>query len=169
MLFDNKLVDHCAYLSLGTNLGDKQQQLSKAIGLIKSLTLTIEQQSSIYETEAWGYTNQPTFYNQVIKVHTILSPQHLLRSLNDIERKMGRARTSTNRWMERTIDIDILFYDSIQMNNTDLCIPHPEIENRKFVLHPLVEISPNFIHPRLKKTATEMLMQCTDTSWIRKI
>lgn len=142
------------YLGLGTNLGDRKQNISKAIEAI-SLKMSISKQSSLYETTAWGYTNQPDFLNQVIQVETNLSPLRLLNFLKKTEVKLGRVENF--RYGPRLIDIDILFYDDLIKTTSRLQIPHPRIPERAFVLVPLNEIAPGYVHPVLKKTIAELL------------
>jgi 2-amino-4-hydroxy-6-hydroxymethyldihydropteridine diphosphokinase len=142
------------YLGLGTNLGDRKQNISKAIEAI-SLKMSISKQSSLYETTAWGYTNQPDFLNQVIQVETNMSPLRLLNFLKKTEVKLGRVENF--RYGPRLIDIDILFYDDLIKTTSRLQIPHPRIPERAFVLVPLNEIAPGYVHPVLKKTIAELL------------
>ena len=142
------------YLGLGTNLGDRKQNINKAIGAI-SLKMSISKQSSLYETTAWGYTDQPNFLNQVIQVETNLSPLRLLNFLKKTEVELGRVENF--RYGPRLIDIDILFYDDLIKTTSRLQIPHPRIPERAFVLVPLNEIAPGYVHPVLKKTIAELL------------
>jgi 2-amino-4-hydroxy-6-hydroxymethyldihydropteridine diphosphokinase len=144
------------YLGLGTNLGDRKQNINKAIEAI-SLKMSISKQSSLYETTAWGYTNQPDFLNQVIQVETNLSPLRLLNFLKKTEVELGRVENF--RYGPRLIDIDILFYDDLIKTTSRLQIPHPRIPERAFVLVPLNEIAPGFVHPVLKKTIAELLAE----------
>ena len=144
------------YLGLGTNLGDRKQNISKAIEAI-SLKMSISKQSSLYETTAWGYTDQPNFLNQVIQVDTNLSPLRLLNFLKKTEVELGRVENF--RYGPRLIDIDILFYDDLIKTTSRLQIPHPMIPERVFVLVPLNEIAPGFVHPVLKKTIAELLAE----------
>lgn len=151
-----------AFLLLGTNLGNRAHNLSvvkknitdKSIGSIINL-------SSLYETAAWGITDQPSFYNQIIEIKTELGPLELLRACLTIENEIGRKRIQ--KWGPRLIDIDILYYGDLCVDTKELHIPHPEIQNRRFTLVPLVEISPNFIHPKFKKSNMELLQECTDS------
>ena len=145
-----------AYLGLGTNLGNRKENLSKAIEAI-SLKMSISKQSSLYETTAWGYTDQPDFLNQVIQVETELSPLRLLNFLKKTELKLGRVENF--RYGPRLIDIDILFYDDLVITTSRLQIPHPMLPERAFVLVPLNEIAPGYIHPVLKKTVAELLAE----------
>jgi 2-amino-4-hydroxy-6-hydroxymethyldihydropteridine diphosphokinase len=144
------------YLGLGTNLGDRKQNINKAIEAI-SLKMSISKQSSLYETTAWGYTNQPDFLNQVIQVETNLSPLRLLNFLKKTEVELGRVENF--RYGPRLIDIDILFYDDLINTTSCLQIPHPRIPERAFVLVPLNEIAPGYVHPVLKKTIAELLAE----------
>jgi 2-amino-4-hydroxy-6-hydroxymethyldihydropteridine diphosphokinase len=144
------------YLGLGTNLGDRKQNINKAIEAI-SLKMSISKQSSLYETTAWGYTNQPDFLNQVIQVETNLSPLRLLNFLKKTEVELGRVENF--RYGPRLIDIDILFYDDLIKTTSRLQIPNQRIPERAFVLVTLNEIAPGFVHPVLKKTIAELLAE----------
>ena len=144
---------HFVYLSLGSNLGDRALNLKNAITFLAPIAQAVLE-SSIYETEPWGYTDQPPFLNQVIKAETNLEPSDLLVSLKDIELKMGRKETF--RFGPRLIDLDILFYDDFIMDTPQLTIPHPRITERAFVIIPLAEISPDLFHPKFKKTILEL-------------
>ena len=144
---------HTTYLSLGSNLGDRARNLGNAIAFLAPKLQPI-QQSSIYETEPWGYSDQPAFFNQVIKAGTDLAPFDLLAFLKEIEIKMGRQETF--RFGPRLIDLDILFYDDLTLDSPSLIIPHLRISERAFVLFPLAEIAPDLIHPLLKKTIQEL-------------
>lgn len=149
------------FLSLGTNLGDRNQHLATARTWIEAKAGKIIKESAVYQTAAWGKTDQPDFYNQVIEIESILSPEDLLRTTLGIEADMGRIRTEV--WGARTIDIDILLYSDIIVEREHLSIPHPRMNNRKFTLIPLAEIAPEVIHPVAKKTIRELLAICTDS------
>jgi 2-amino-4-hydroxy-6-hydroxymethyldihydropteridine diphosphokinase len=148
------------YLLLGTNLGDRKRNLEQAIELLEVKGLKIKGRSSIYETAAWGFVDQPSFYNQALEAMTDYSPKELLLIVKSVENEMGRIKKE--KWQERLIDIDILFYNDMIVNDEHLVIPHPEMQNRKFALIPLVELTANQIHPVLRKTTMELLDECED-------
>ncbi len=132
---------HIAYLGLGSNLGDKHENLNKAIRNIEKLIGEIERQSAFYATEPWGFESKNSFINACVKVKTDLSPRQLLEATQSIERAMGRKEKSHNgQYHDRLIDIDILLYDNLHVNEPDLIIPHPLMEEREFVMVPLKEI-----------------------------
>jgi 2-amino-4-hydroxy-6-hydroxymethyldihydropteridine diphosphokinase len=157
-----------AYLLLGSNEGDRLQHLSRALKLIDQKAGTLIKQSAIYVTVAWGNTDQPDFLNQVICITTDLSPQQLLKSLLAIEREIGRTRTGT-KWMQRIIDLDILFYNDLAMATEELTIPHPFLQDRKFVLVPLLEIAAAYVHPVLQKNIAALTEACTDNLEVKKL
>jgi 2-amino-4-hydroxy-6-hydroxymethyldihydropteridine diphosphokinase len=156
-------MSHIVYLSLGTNLGDRLTNLRVAISSLSPAIRPIVT-SSIYETEPWGYSDQPPFLNQVIKADTALEPIDLLAQLKGIELTMGRRETF--RFGPRLIDLDILFYDDLVLNTPKLTIPHPRISERAFVLIPLAEIAPGLDHPILGKTIGQ-LKSTVDASSIK--
>ena len=148
------------YLLLGSNIGDRRKKISDACKLIGELAGEILKYSGIYETEAWGKTSQPSFLNQVIEVSSQLTPNHLLTTLQQIENKLGRVRQE--KWGERSIDIDVLYYGSLIIREKLLSIPHPGIPSRRFTLVPLVEIAGEFVNPLLLKSNAELLSECKD-------
>ena len=148
------------YLLLGTNLGNRKENLEKAFQNIAQQVGPVEAFSDLYETEAWGETEQPVFLNQAIRVNTNLSPEELLHRTQAIEQQMGRVRH--RKWGERIIDIDILYYHDNIIQTQDLKIPHPGIPHRRFALVPLCEIAAEAVHPALHKTQQELLNACTD-------
>ncbi len=154
------------YLLLGSNLGNSKTQLSKATTAIKKQIGKLTRQSGLYSTAAWGNTKQPDFLNQVIIVETSLDAQQVMASILNIEQKMGRLRTVKNA--PRIIDIDILFFNKAIIDQKELSVPHPQIQNRRFVLVPLNELSPNLVHPVLKRSVHQLLIHCADTLNVKK-
>jgi len=147
---------HIAYIGIGSNLGDKKQQCEKAISQILTVDHhTLLAQSSFFKTQPVGYTSQDWFVNAVVKIETGLEAHDLLRSLKAIEAQLGRQ--TTFRWGPREIDLDILFFDEKEIRTEELRIPHPFLQERRFVLVPLVEIDKNLVHPVLKKTVQQLL------------
>ncbi|MCE7073476.1 2-amino-4-hydroxy-6-hydroxymethyldihydropteridine diphosphokinase [Dyadobacter sp. CY327] len=155
------------FLSLGSNLGDRQAVLALAREQIANRVGIISSESSVYETEPWGLADQPAFLNQVIRVETALAPEEVLRIILDIEHELGRVRYE--RWGARVIDIDLLYYNALLLNSARLTLPHPRLQDRLFNLIPLVEIAPDYINPLLKKTSLELLQMCTDNGVVSKI
>ena len=153
-------MDTPVYIGLGSNLGDRKVNLIGAIELISRRIGIILKQSSVYETKAWGITTQPNFLNQVILVSTKLSAQECLNNLAQIEQELGRVRTE--KWGPRSIDLDLLYYDQEIIETLNLIVPHPGIADRKFVLIPLAEIAPDFVHPLLLKSNKQLLNECHD-------
>ena len=126
----------------------------------------IKKKSRIYESEPWGVENQNNYLNQVLKLRSEFSADEVLQKVLDVEDKIGRIRNE--KWGERIIDIDILFYNDLIVEKEGLCIPHIHLHNRKFVLIPLHEISPNFTHPKYNKTISELMQECKDTEKIEE-
>ena len=153
------------FLLLGSNLGDRRQNLVDALAGISFLG-TIVKVSSIYRSAAWGNVDQPDFLNATVELETTHSPQQLLQELLDVESGMGRVRAE--KWGARLIDIDILFYGGQVVRTDRLTIPHPEIQNRRFTLVPLDEIAGSFVHPELKLTVGQLLDACTDPLVVEK-
>jgi 2-amino-4-hydroxy-6-hydroxymethyldihydropteridine diphosphokinase len=154
---------HIIYLSLGSNLGDRLANLQNAISLLPPNIQPLTQ-SSVYETEPWGYTDQPLFLNLVIKANTMLDPFDVLTFVQEIEVSMGRQETF--RFGPRLIDLDILFYDDLVLDTPKLTIPHPRLTQRAFVLVPLAEIEPDLSHPVLKKTI-QQIKSTVDTNILK--
>lgn len=142
------------YLALGTNLGDREANLQAARDALAARVRLIRE-SSIYETPPWGYIDQPEFLNQVVEVDSVLKPLPLLHFLKEIEAEMGREATFRNG--PRLIDLDILFYGQAIIDGQVLKVPHPRLQERAFVLVPLDQIAPDFVHPVLKKTVHGLL------------
>ena len=148
-------------------MGNSTELLSNAIEQIENKIGPLLLQSNLYATAAWGNTSQPDFLNQVIEVATQLDATETLKEILSIEKNMGRIRTVKNA--PRIIDIDILFFNNEIINRIDLIVPHPEIQNRRFVLTPLNEIVPQMIHPVLNKTIDQLLSFCPDQLAVKKI
>jgi 2-amino-4-hydroxy-6-hydroxymethyldihydropteridine diphosphokinase len=157
---------HKTYLLLGSNQGNSKIQLTKATRQIEKQIGGIIRQSSLYSTAAWGNINQPDFLNQVIIVETKLSAQQIMQTILKIEEEMGRIRTVKNA--PRIIDIDILFFNKEIITQPDLAVPHPQIQNRRFVLVPLNQLSPLLKHPVLNKTIHQLLINCPDKLNVKK-
>lgn len=155
------------HLLLGTNIGDKKRNLLQARELIVDRIGKITNPSAIYQTSAWGKEDQDDFLNQVLTVETTWSPEQLLALCLEIEKELGRVRYE--HWGERLIDIDILYYENQVITSQRLTLPHPEIQNRKFTLVPLVELAPDYIHPKLNQTNKDLLGLCTDPLEVVKI
>lgn len=148
------------HILLGTNLGDRERHLSAAIELIAQRVGRISAQSPIYETESWGYHDND-YLNQVIVIDTELSPNDLLSATSQIETELGRVRDGQG-YQARTIDIDILLYGNEVVDSPTLTVPHPRMQERRFVLIPMCDIDAGLVHPTLNKTMKELLQQCTD-------
>ena len=147
-------------------MGDSEQMLTVATNMIEKNIGKLTKSSSIYRTAAWGKENQPDFLNQIIIVSSSLSSSTVLEEIFAIEKEMGRVRTTKNA--ARVIDIDILYFNDEIILSANLTVPHPQLQNRKFVLVPLAEISPDFQHPLLKKSSLELLIICSDKLNVQK-
>ena len=153
---------HIVYLHTGSNVGNRQQQLEEAVKKIEIAVGKIVTVSSIYETSAWGNTDQADFLNQAVAVQTTLSPQQVLEQVLAIEHQMGRVRHADQRWQPRAIDIDILLFGELMVIEKNLTIPHPELHKRNFVLVPLMEIAPELLHPVFQKAIEDIYFDCED-------
>ncbi len=156
-------------LSLGGNVGNVQQTFIKAISSLENKVGKLVKSSSLYLTKAWGVENQPDFINQVLVFKTQLTPKEVLKICLQTENELGRKRMEGDKWQKRVIDIDILFYESEIINSTNLIIPHPYLHQRNFVLFPLAELIPQFIHPLLGKTIDELKKSCQDNLKVIKL
>ena len=157
------------FLLLGSNLGKREEilwsaqlRLSEKIGSLKAV-------SSFFETAPWGDINQADFINQVLEYEVNCTANELLRSILDIERLLGRIRNPTARFGARTIDIDILYFGNLILDSAELTIPHPRIQERRFVLEPMVEIAADFSHPVFNLSQQEMLAKCQDPLSVKKL
>ena len=155
-----------AFLLTGGNLGDRQQNLSTARTCITEQCGKIITASSIYETAAWGNSDQPAFLNQALEISTLFNARQLIRRLLKIEKQMGRVRKE--KYGPRLIDIDILLFNNEIHNYHFLKLPHPEMQKRRFALLPLAEIAPDEIHPVINKTITKLLNDCKDELEVKK-
>jgi len=155
------------FLLLGSNLGDRKAFLQQAINMIGADLGPVAEKSSIYETEAWGKTDEPNYLNQIVRVNTELPAMRVLEKVLRIETGMGRMRDE--KWGSRIIDIDILFYGQDIINEPSLIVPHPELHKRMFTLVPLSEIAPDFQHPVLKKTIFNLKSELKDNLIVKKL
>ncbi len=154
------------FLGLGSNVGDRLRFLQKAAEAVGGLSATsVIRSSAIYETEPVGEKEQPEFLNAVLEIESGLDPQELFSRLKEIEKDLGRTQTA--RWGPREIDIDLLYYGHLVMEEENLRIPHPEVAGRRFVLRPLAELVPDFRDPREGRTVLDLLHACRDTSEVR--
>ncbi|HTC56081.1 MAG TPA: 2-amino-4-hydroxy-6-hydroxymethyldihydropteridine diphosphokinase [Candidatus Sulfotelmatobacter sp.] len=154
------------YLSLGSNVGDREAQLRAAQARLSAVGRVVVA-SSFYETEPVEFTEQPWFLNFVLALETSKTPQQLMTAILRIEEEMGRRRTQKKG--PRSIDIDILLFDDIIMDSTNLTIPHPALQQRRFVLEPMAEIAPEVVHPALKKTIRELRDTLPPGQVVRKL
>ena len=158
-------IQSVTYLSLGTNQGDKLENLQKAINFISEVAGSVQKISSIYKTASWGFAGED-FYNICIQLSTSLTADELLKTVLNIETKLGRERTTSSEYQNRNIDIDVLLFDDEIIFSKTLIIPHTKMLERKFVMVPLVEIAPNAIHPIQQKELQICLQSCADSSEI---
>jgi 2-amino-4-hydroxy-6-hydroxymethyldihydropteridine diphosphokinase len=149
--------EHIVYLALGSNLGNRAANLKEAVASLPP-QMEVRAKSKVYETPPWGYTEQDNFLNQVLKVKTYLEPEPLLKHIKRLEIALGRK--SSFRYGPRLIDMDILFYDELVLESATLTIPHPRVHERGFVLLPLLDIAPEFVHPVKQMNVRDMLAGC---------
>jgi 2-amino-4-hydroxy-6-hydroxymethyldihydropteridine diphosphokinase len=150
------------YLALGTNLGNKQAYLLRAIGCIAEKIGIFSAISSVYETKPWGFESDNDFLNMVVCVETLLTPGEILTITQTIEKTMGRVHKTNHSYHDRVIDIDLIAYDNLIIRSKNLQLPHPLFHKRRFVLEPFNEIVPNFVHPVFHKPVKELLRELND-------
>lgn len=155
------------YLLLGGNLGNREANLQKAVSLIDDIIGKVILKSAVYKSPAWGNPNQPDFLNMALVCQSQLSPIQVLSKIFEIETLFKRVKTE--KWGARTMDIDIIFYNNLVLNTNNLIIPHPLMQVRKFVLVPLLQIIPAYIHPVLKKSIANLHQQCVDDAIVVEI
>jgi len=168
MMLNTALEYQTAYLLLGGNLGNREDNLHKAIALIAEKIGSVVSISALYETAAWGKTDQPSFLNQAVAVETNFTAIEVLNKALEIEKKLGRVRK--DKWGERLIDIDLILYGNevIDIENK-LQVPHPHMQERRFVMAPLAEIAPGVVHPVLGKTILDIFENITDKLDVKKL
>ena len=149
------------FLQLGSNLGDREQLIKDAIKFINEKLGKVLSYSKIYESDPWRVDGQKNYLNQILEAHSSLSAEDSLKVLQDIENELGRVRLE--KWGERLIDIDIIFFNNDIIANSDLCVPHKHMHERNFVLIPLNEIAPQYVHPKYNKTVADLLEESKDT------
>ena len=154
------------FLQLGSNLGDRELLLKDAITAIKNRVGDIVEFSKVYESAPWRVEGQENYLNQILKVKTILQADKVLSIVLDIEKQLGRIRIE--KWGERLIDIDIIFYNDSIIETPELCVPHKHLHERMFVLTPLHNIAPGMVHPKYNKTIEELLNMCKDTELVKE-
>jgi 2-amino-4-hydroxy-6-hydroxymethyldihydropteridine diphosphokinase len=159
---------HQVFLGIGGNIGNKHDNFDKVYTLIKNELGTITKSSSVYETPPWGFQSEDVFWNQVLMIETEFSPFELLQKITEIEIQFGREREN-GHYKSRAMDIDILYFDELVIETETLTIPHPHLPRRLFVLVPLTEIAPEFVHPQLGFTSLKLLENCGDNSDINRI
>jgi len=156
-------VAEVVFLGLGSNTGDRNGYIESALEKLEfERKIVIQKRSAVYETEPWGIRNQNKFLNMAVKAETLLAPGELYEFIKKTESLTGRKKRE--RWHEREIDIDILFYGNLVLSNEKITIPHREVQNRKFVLIPMNEIEPDFKHPVFHKSISELLNETKDIS-----
>lgn len=160
-------MEHNVWLLLGTNLGNREENLMAATGAIRTFLGKVIIQSHIYETEPWGRSHQPKFYNQAMQIVTPNTALETLHHIKQIEYLMGRD--GKEKWAPRTLDIDILFFDTLNIESPLLTVPHTHLHERLFTLEPLCEIAPDLMHPVFNKTIRELKEECKDTLKVERL
>jgi 2-amino-4-hydroxy-6-hydroxymethyldihydropteridine diphosphokinase len=157
------MAKHTVYLCIGGNLGEREANLEETQMFIEFNMGDVIEVSSVYESPAWEMQGEPSFLNQVVKISTDLAPDALLTEIEELEEFYGRERKE-GQYLSREMDVDILFFDDLIIESEKLAVPHPRMQLRRFVLTPLAEIAPEFVHPILKITVSELLKNCQDNS-----
>ena len=152
---------------IGSNQGQRELIISQSIKMLAERCGEVLLVSSLYETEPWGFIAEQNFLNQVVALDTEMNPYDLLRELLMIEKELGRKRHDVEGYESRPIDLDILYYDDIIINDEDLILPHPRLHKRRFALMPLCDIAADFIHPVFKRSNRKLLNECEDTSEVK--
>jgi deoxyguanosine kinase len=159
---------HQVILSIGSNQGNRLETIQSCIDLIHSEVATVVKVSKIYETPAWGFESEP-FFNATILIHTTKSAQKVLKQVLKVEKKLGRVRSKDSGYQARIIDVDIIAFDEEIIATETLQVPHPLMQNRKFVLQPMLDLGLNWEHPTLKKSIAQLLLQTEDKSEIKAV
>ena len=154
------------FLGLGSNLGDRQEHLRAGLQKICERIGELKKVSGLYETEPWGVEGQNSYFNLAAEVTTPLLPLQLLQTLQEIEQECGRERKE--KWGSRTLDIDLLFFENYHFSLPELTVPHPRLTERNFVLYPLAEIAPDFVHPVRRLTLNQLKERSPDKGWINR-
>lgn len=161
---------HEAYILLGANMGDKLAMFANVRRMVEEEVGKVLAESSVYESAAWGFESEQSFYNQIFKIETSLSPEQLLDKLLELESRLGRVRSTSDKgYQSRTIDIDILLYDKLTINTERLSIPHPRLHLRMFTLVPLAELAGDYVHPKFHKSIMELLKESEDKVSVKKV
>ena len=159
-----------SYILFGSNQGDKEALLEQACTLINNRCGMLVERSSAYVTEPWGFEAEEWFLNELLVVETELEPDELMDALLEIEKELGRVRHPKQKgYTSRTVDLDILYYGNQMVNTEKVTVPHPRLHLRRFVLLPLCELIPDFLHPKLNLSQEELLQNCPDTSIVQQL
>jgi 2-amino-4-hydroxy-6-hydroxymethyldihydropteridine diphosphokinase len=161
-----KINMNIVFLQLGSNLGNRESLLQDAITEIENRVGRVIEKSKVYESTPWRVEGQENYLNQILKVKTELLADDVLVTILDVEKELGRVRLE--KWGERLIDIDIIFYNDAIIETPQLCVPHKHMHERMFVLTPLHDIAPDVVHPKYNKTVVELLEQCRDTELVKE-
>jgi len=168
-IFEKIMKSETVFILIGSNVGNRESLLDQACVLVNEFCGRITEKSPIYESEPWGFVAEQCFLNQVIKMETELSPDVLMLKLLDIEKELGRDRTTPHEgYVSRPMDLDILYFGSQIIDTEHVTAPHPRLHLRKFTLMPLCDIAPDFIHPKMKMSNTKLLMLCNDEGLVKK-